>query len=149
MGDAGVGSVLAVAEWHANVAGEPSRLLVSAFRKRYPDPRDDYLHARMQSMIEMLVQAMERARSVDPVAVAHALEGARLDAAALGGVHEGRMRADDHQFQQPMVVMQMDRVGSAGVVFDVEGSGYGFRTLRRYDQDQMTMAHTCRMARPQ
>lgn len=149
LGDAGVGSVLAVAEWHANVAGEPSRSLVSAFRKRYPDPRDDYLHARMQAMIEMTVQAMEHAGSADPVAVAHALEGARLDATALGGVHEGRMRAEDHQFQQPLVVMQMDRAGSAGVAFDVEGSGYGFRTLRRYEADHAAMAHTCRMARPQ
>jgi branched-chain amino acid transport system substrate-binding protein len=43
----------------------------------------------------------------------------------------GRMRAADHQFQQPLVVGVMDRQGAPGVKFDVEGSGYGFRVIRQ------------------
>ena len=40
------------------------------------------------------------------------------------------MRASDHQFQQPLVVGVMDRQGTPGVKFDVEGSGYGFRVIK-------------------
>lgn len=148
LGEAGVGSVLAVAEWHPNLGNAPSDALVAAFRKRYPDPKDDYLHARMQAMVELLAQAMERAKSADPVAVARAMEGLELDGAALGGVHAGWMRADDHQFQQPLVVSQMDKLGAPGVKHDVEGSGYGFRTVRRFDAKQVEASHTCRMKRP-
>jgi branched-chain amino acid transport system substrate-binding protein len=58
------------------------------------------------------------------------------------------MRAADHQLQQPLVVSVMDRVGSPGVKHDVEGSGFGFRTLRRFEADAITQAHECRMTRP-
>lgn len=146
LGDAGVGSVLAVAEWHPNVGGAASDALYASFRKRFPDPKDDYLHARMQVMVEMLVAAMEKAHSTDPTAVAHALEGLRFDGARLGGVHGGLMRAADHQLLQPLVVSVMDKAGTPGVRFDSEGSGYGFRTLRRFDRIEPPTS--CRMMRP-
>ncbi len=148
LGEAGVGSVLAVSEWHPNVGGAASDAFVQAFHQRFPDPKDDYLHARMQAMIELLVQAIELARSTDVAAVARALEGLKLDAGALGGVHEGWMRAEDHQFQQPLVVSVMDKQGAPGVRHDVEGSGYGFRTLRRIDARQAELPANCKMTRP-
>lgn len=149
LGDAGVGAVLAVAEWHPNIGNAASDALVTGFRQRYPDPKDDYLHARMQAMVELLTQAMERAKTTDPTAVAKAMEGLKLDAKALGGVHEGWMRAEDHQFQQPLVVSVMDKAGVAGVKHDVEGSGYGFRTVRRFDAKQVEAPQTCKMTRPE
>ncbi|MBI5257363.1 MAG: branched-chain amino acid ABC transporter substrate-binding protein [Burkholderiales bacterium] len=148
LGEAGVGSVLAVAEWHPNVGGAASDAFVQRFHQRFPDPRDDYLHARMQAMVEMLVQAIELARSTDATAVATALEGLRFDSAGLGGVHEGQMRAADHQLQQPLVVSLMDRHGVPGVKHDVEGSGFGFRTVRRFEAGQVELPHACRMQRP-
>jgi branched-chain amino acid transport system substrate-binding protein len=60
----------------------------------------------------------------------------------------GEMRAADHQFQQPLVVGVMDRVGTPGVKFDVEGSGYGFRVIRTLAPGQAEMPHSCRMVRP-
>jgi len=149
LGEAGVGAVLAVAEWHPNLGTAASDALVAGFRQRFPDPKDDYLPARMQARVELLVQAMERAKSSDPTAVAKALEGLKFDARALEGVHEGWMRADDHQFQQPLVVSVMDRLGTNGTRHDVEGSGYGFRTVRRFDARQTQLPHTCRMVRPE
>jgi branched-chain amino acid transport system substrate-binding protein len=152
LGEAGVGKVLAVSEWHPNVGGAASEALVAGFRQRFPDPRDDYLHARMQAMVELLVQAIELARSDDPVAVARALEGLALDTRALGplaGFHQGVMRAADHQFQQPLYVSVMGRAGTPGIAHDVEGSGYGFRTVRRFDAAQLTLATTCQMIRPE
>jgi branched-chain amino acid transport system substrate-binding protein len=50
--------------------------------------------------------------------------------------------------QQPLVVSVMDRVGSPGVMHDVEGSGYGFRTLRRLDAAAVAQPAQCRMMRP-
>ena len=145
LGDSGIGAVVAVAEWHPNVGGTASDDFYASFRRRFPAPRDDYVHARMQAMVEMLAQAIERARSVDPLAVARALEGATLDTRALGGLHGGTMRAADHQFQQPLVVSVMDRAGAPGVRHDVEGSGYGFRSVRRLAADEVEQPHRCRM----
>ena len=148
LGDAGVGAVLAVAEWHPNIGNAASDALVTSFRQRYPDPKDDYLHARMQAMVELLAQAMERAKTADPTAVAKAMEGLKLDAKGLGGVHEGWMRAEDHQFQQPLIVSVMDKAGVVGVKHDVEGSGYGFRTVKRFEARQVEAPQSCKMTRP-
>ena len=147
IGDAGVGRVLAVAEWHPNLGGEPSDELVRSFRQRFPAPQDDYLHLRMQLMVEMLAAAIERAGSTEAAAVALALEGMDSSATPFGW-HGARMRAADHQLQQPLVVSVMERAGSPGVAFDVEGSGYGFRTLRRFEAAAVQQPHTCRMQRP-
>jgi branched-chain amino acid transport system substrate-binding protein len=148
IGEAGIDRVLAVAEWHPNLGTPASERFYAAFRERFPKPQDDYVHARMQVMVEMLAAAIEQAGSTDPVAVAHALEGMRYDGGTLGGVHSGTMRASDHQFIQPLVVSVMQRAGGPGVPHDNEGSGYGFRTLRRFDAKQTERPHTCTMERP-
>ena len=148
LGEAGVGKVLAVAEWHPNVGTPSSDAFYLAFRQRFPQPADDYLHMRMQAMMEMLAQAMERAGSAEPLAVARALEGARLEAKPFQGVHQGLMRAADHQFIQPLYVSIMQRAGSAGVRFDNEGSGYGFRTVRFLPPAATQPPARCQMRRP-
>jgi branched-chain amino acid transport system substrate-binding protein len=58
------------------------------------------------------------------------------------------MRATDHQFQQSLVVGMMEKRGSAGVDFDVEGSGYGFKVVRQIPAEQARMPSTCTMVRP-
>lgn len=143
MGDAGVGRVLAVAEWHPNVGGAASDAFYQQFRARYPEPKDDYVHLRMQMMVEMLARAIEQAGSTDAVKVARALENMRY----VNQFHEATVRADDHQVLQPLYVSVMERQGGA-VRFDNEGSGYGFRTVRRLKAAQTTLPTTCRMERP-
>lgn len=144
LGEAGVGKVLAVADWLPNVPGPDSQAFYKSFRERFPRPADDYVHMRMQLMIEALAQSMARAGSTDTVAVAQALEGAEV---ALAG-RKGRMRAADHQFQQALVVGVMDRQGAPGVPFDVEGSGYGFRVVREIEAAHAEQPAMCRMRRP-
>ncbi len=148
IGEAGVGRVLAVAEWHPNVDTLASRDFHAAFRARFPKPEEDYQHARMQVMVEMLAAAIERAGSTEAGAVARALEGMRYDGRTLGGLHSGWMRAADHQFLQPLVVSVMDKLGAPGVRVDNEGSGYGFRTVRAFDANATEQAHRCTMERP-
>ena len=144
IGEAGVGKVVAVADWLPNVPTPESAAFYQAFRQRYPDPQGDYVHLRMQLMIEALAQAIERAGSSDALAVAHALEHADVTLAG----RRGRMRAGDHQFQQPLVVGVMERQGTPGVPFDVEGSGYGFRVVREISAAQAEQPFSCRMVRP-
>ena len=144
MGDAGVGKVIAVADWLPNVAGAESEAFYQAFRTRYPRAADDYVHLRMQLMVEALAQALERAGNTEAQAVALQLERAQV---AMAG-QSGSMRAADHQFQQPLTVGVMDRVGAPGVRFDVEGSGYGFRVIRRIPARDAEMPSLCKMARP-
>lgn len=144
IGEAGIGRVVAVADWLPNVPGAASEAFYRQFRQRFPDPADDYPHLRMQLMIEALAQAIERAGRVEAGAIAAQLE--RADVSLAG--QRGRMRADDHQFQQPLAVGVMDRQGQSGVPFDVEGSGYGFRVVRQIPAHQAAMPHTCRLQRP-
>ena len=144
IGEAGVGKVVAVADWLPNVPTPESAAFYQAFRQRFPDPRDDYVHLRMQLMIEALAQAIGRAGSSDALAVARQLEHADVSLAG----RRGRMRAEDHQFQQPLVVGVMERQGAPGVPFDVEGSGYGFRVVREIGAEQAAMPSTCKMLRP-
>ena len=148
IGEAGIGRVLAVAEWQPNVGGAASDAFYAAFRQRFPERQDHYVHARMHLMLEMLATAIERAGSTDAVTVAHALEGLGSDSTPMGAWHAATMRAADHQLQQPLVVSVMDRAGAAGVQHDVEGSGLGFRTLRRFEAGALSQNHNCRMLRP-
>src|SRR5574343_1718061 len=146
LGEAGVGKVLAVAEWHPNVGTPASDAFYEAFRARFPRPEDDYVHMRMQALVEMLVAAMEKARGTEAAAVAAALAGARLDPRHLGaGVHAGEMRAGDHQFIPPLYVSMMQRAGSPGQRLDVQGPGFGFRTVRFVAPAATAQPHRCRM----
>ena len=144
IGDAGVGKVLAVAEWMPNVPGADSLKVYQSFKQRFDKPSEDYLHLRMQLMMEALAQAIERAGKSDPLAVAYQLEKADVN---LGG-QRGRMRAQDHQFQQPLVVAMMAKQGSPEVPFDVEGSGYGFRVIKQFKASEVELPSTCKMNRP-
>ena len=152
LGEAGVGKVLAVADWLPNVQGAPSEAFYKSFRTRFPRADDDYVHMRMQLMVEALAQSLEAAAKAnptvagvpDPQAVALELEHARV---TLGG-QGGAMRAADHQFQQALVVGQMERQGAPGVRFDVEGSGFGFKVIKTLSAAQAEQASTCKMVRP-
>ncbi|MBP8780094.1 MAG: branched-chain amino acid ABC transporter substrate-binding protein, partial [Alicycliphilus sp.] len=47
LGEAGVGKVVAVADWLPNLPTEGSAAFYRAFRERFPKPQDDYVHMRM------------------------------------------------------------------------------------------------------
>jgi branched-chain amino acid transport system substrate-binding protein len=144
IGEAGVGRVLAVTEWLPNVPGQESVAFYKAFRERFGKPQEDYVHLRMQLMVEALAQAIGQAGSSEPLAMARQLEKARVGMAGQSGF----MRGEDHQFQQPLVVGLMQRQGEPGVSFDVEGSGYGFRVIRTFQAEQARLPHSCTMVRP-
>jgi branched-chain amino acid transport system substrate-binding protein len=144
LGEAGVGRVIAVADWFPNEAGTASEVFYQSFRQRFPKPQDDYVHMRMQLMVETLAQSMEKAGTVESGAVAAQMEKASV---LLAG-HRGVMRSADHQFQQPLLVAVMDKQGTPGVKFDVEGSAYGFRVIKTIAAARAEQPHSCKMIRP-
>ena len=151
IGEAGIGKVIAVADWLPNLPTKESQAFYLAFRQRFPKPTDDYVHMRMQLMVELLAQALEKAgaeskpeSAIDMVATSAYLE---IGKATLFG-QSASMRAADHQVQQSLVVGVMDRQGSAGVPFDVEGSGFGFRVIKTLSASQAELPTTCKMSRP-
>ncbi len=144
LGEAGVGKVIAVADWFPNAPGAPSEAFYQSFRQRFPKPQDDYVHMRMQLLMEALAQSIEKAGATDSIAVAAQLERAGV----LFSAQKGMMRAADHQFQQALMVAVMDRQGTPGVKFDVEGSGYGFRVIKTIAAERAEQPHSCKMTRP-
>ena len=144
IGEAGVGKVFAVAEWMPNVPGPESAAFYAAFKQRFPNPQDDYVHMRMQIMVEMWVQAVQAAGTTQAWAVANQLERGQLN---LFG-HPAFMRDSDHQLQQSLVVGLMAKVGEPGVRHDTEGSGYGFKVVKTLSAQQAELPSLCRMNRP-
>jgi branched-chain amino acid transport system substrate-binding protein len=148
IGEAGVGRVRAVAEWHPNAPPESMEQVYLAFRRRFPAARDDYFQARTIVMVEMLALAIERARSTEVLAVARALSGVTYGPAEGNPLGTVSMRAADHQLIGPLVVSVMQRSGGAGVRFDVEGSGYGFRPELTVRPEASARPTNCRMVWP-
>ena len=153
IGDAGIGKVVAVADWLPNVQTAGSEAFYKSFRVRYPQASDDYVHMRMQLLIEALAHSLEAAGkqgataspgNPDIAALAAQLEKVKVSMAG----QSGAMRAADHQFQQPLVVGVMERQGAPGVKFDVEGSGYGFRVVKTLAPEAAELPTTCKMQRP-
>jgi branched-chain amino acid transport system substrate-binding protein len=148
IGEAGVGKLIAVADWLPNYNNpqqpKASERFMQSFRQRFPKPADDYVHMRMQLMMAALAQAIEASGSTDAIDIARALEKAKV---TVGG-QTGEMRARDHQFQQPLMVGVMGRMGDAGIKFDVEGSGYGFQVVRTLTAVQASLPTSCQMVRP-
>lgn len=144
LGDAGVGKVIAVADWFPNTPGAASENFYQSFRQRFPRPQDDYVHMRMQLMVETLAQSLEKAGSSEAGAVAAQMEKAAVNFSGF----KGAMRAADHQFQQPLAVALMGKQGTPGVKFDVEGSGYGFRVIKAISAQRAEQPTSCQMIRP-
>ena len=85
-----------------------------------------------------------KAKSLDPVKVAQALEGMEFEVFSGG---KGFMRKDDHQFFQPMYIASFgDRTDKEP--FDEEKTGWGWRVAATIDTAQTVLPTTCKMERP-
>ena len=153
IGEAGIGKVIAVADWLPNVPTAASEAFYKSFKARFPNPADDYVHMRMQLMMEVLANAADKAMMDKMQAVNQsntiniiAIQSYITAATAIFAGQTGVMRATDHQFQQPLVVGLMDKLGTPGVKFDVEGSGYGFRVIKQISAKAAEQPTTCKMA---
>jgi branched-chain amino acid transport system substrate-binding protein len=144
IGEAGDGHLRQVTHWHSNVGDTKSDAIVQQYRKRYPDLKEDFYWLDLKNAMEMLVKAINDTKSTDPQKVALALEGMKYQAFT----GEITMRADNHQILQPMYVSTFAKAGSSGVKYDVERTGYGFRSEGRVGPRDTMLPTTCKMQRP-
>jgi branched-chain amino acid transport system substrate-binding protein len=139
IGEAGVDTLKQVSEWHRNAAPELDAT-VAAFTRKYPGKENEYAYWRAKTMWEMFAAAAKKAGSNDPVKVARAMEGMKMQT-ALGDVE---MRADNHQILQPLFVSTLAK----GVKYDSEDTGLGWKTDAKVDGKATALPTTCKMERP-
>jgi len=139
IGKDGLGVVKQISEYHNNALPEldPD---VAAFKKRFTGKDDEFGYYRLKTTFDMIAAAASKAKSTDPVKLAKALEGIKVNTT----VGEAEMRADNHQILQPMFVSTW----SDNVKFDVEKTGLGFKTDVKLSAKDTALPTTCKMQRP-
>lgn len=149
IGEAGIGKVISVIEWHLNLSVEENNKEDEEFFLGYQEKYSDggkvpYYYGRIRTTMRMLAAAIEKAGSTDPVDIAYALEGMEYET-LYGKV---TMRAQDHQLLQPLYLHVFAKQGEGTVKYDAENSGVGFKTLTRIEAPATAMPSPCKMKRP-
>jgi branched-chain amino acid transport system substrate-binding protein len=131
-----------VAEWHPGQEGMPK---VDALGKAYKAKTGkDFLGPRLDLTARMLAASIDKARSVEPVKIARAMEDLNYDS-VVGPV---RMRGEDHQLLLPQVVNTIAPVDGKTVKVGWEGTNYGFATDAVYTGNELAQGTECKMQRP-
>jgi branched-chain amino acid transport system substrate-binding protein len=140
MREAGVDKVRAALFWHENIAPNPLIDYALAFRSKYGE---DWNWLPNYLVAEMLAKAMTQAGSIDPLAVAPALENMRH----AGPTGEVWMRPEDHQLMMPIFQTVFKRVGEGDVKYDSEGTGFGWKTEGKLDTPENIPPLLCKIRR--
>jgi branched-chain amino acid transport system substrate-binding protein len=145
VGEAGVERMKQITEWHTNVPSKELERVNAEFKKKY---NLDWWFLRVHTGMNMLAAAMRQAQSADPVKVGLALSGMK-HTTEFGEVE---MRAADHQLIQPLYISTFVRSAAKGgpkdVRFDVENTGFAFRTDVRIEPYVSAQPTSCQMKRP-
>jgi branched-chain amino acid transport system substrate-binding protein len=141
MGAAGEDRVRFVGYWNANNEKFVGGDIVEGFAKKY---NDDYYTMATYTGIAMLAKAFKETKSTDPVKVAAALEGMKVQ--SLNG--EVEMRKQDHQALQPLYIAKWVKVNGKDVKYDQEKTGYGWKTEALLPTFVATQPTSCQMQRP-
>ncbi len=133
--------VFQVSEGTPNVPNKDSQDFETTLRAKYDFSN---FYPRAVNEMRMFAAAAEKAKSLEPVKVAAALEDMKFEVVNGG---EGIMRKDDHQFFQPIYISSLG-ARSDKEKFDEEKTGWGWRTAARIDTAQTMLPTTCKMQRP-
>jgi branched-chain amino acid transport system substrate-binding protein len=133
--------VFQVAEGYANIDHKSSMAFEKALRDKYGF---SLFYPRAVNEMRMFALAAEKAKSLEPVKVAAALEG--MDYEVFNG-GKGFMRKDDHQFFQPIYIAQFGELKNKEP-FDEEKTGWGWKGVAKIDADKTVLPTTCKMTRP-
>lgn len=134
----GDSEVYVVAYGHANHDGEIGQM-AAEFKKKF---NDDYYTYATYNGIKLLAGGIAKAKSTDPVKVAHAMEGLSFKSFA-GDV---TMRASDHQLQQTMFITKWQKAKKGE--YSVENTGYTFVPIKKMDPYVSSTPTSCQMKRP-
>lgn len=137
-----IGQLTWVAEWHQGQADVPQ---VDALARAYKARTSrDLVAPRIDLVPRLVAAAIAKAKSLDSLAVARALEGLSYDS-VVGPV---RMRAEDHQLLIRQVVNTIAPVDGKSVKVGWEGTDFGFRTDAVYAGNDLALPSECSMVRP-
>jgi branched-chain amino acid transport system substrate-binding protein len=133
--------VYAIIEGVTNEPYAPAVEFEKAFRAK---TGVSLFYPRAVNEIRMFVKAAQEANSLEPVKIAAKLEGMKITAYAGG---EAFMRADDHQFFQPMYIANLGPIGK-DQPFEEEGTGWGWKMTGKIDTPDTVLPTSCKMNRP-
>lgn len=133
--------VFAIGEGFPNLGYAPADAFEKAIRAKYDF---SLFYPRAVNEMRMFAAAADKAKSLDPVKVAMALEGMEFDVYDGG---KGSMRKDDHQFFQPMYIASFGE-RTEKEPFDEEKTGWGWKQVAKIETDQTMLPTTCKMDRP-
>ncbi|MBU1193358.1 MAG: branched-chain amino acid ABC transporter substrate-binding protein [Proteobacteria bacterium] len=148
--EAGIDKLVTVVEWHINLSVEENKPEDEKFfldyQKKYSnDGEMPYYYGRARTTMEMLADAINKAGTDNPRAIAFALEGMEHDT-PYGKV---QMRSQDHQLIQPLYLAVYAKADGGSVKYDSENTGIGFKTIKRIEGEATAMPTTCQMERPE
>lgn len=128
-----------IAVSHSNFKGELAKLR-NDFKAKF---NDDYYTFQTYSGIAMLSAGMAKAKSTDPVKVAHAMSGLRFN--TFNG--EAEMRKLDHQLQQTLYISKWTKA-TAQNPYSEENTGYNFDMVKAIEPYVASTPTSCQMKRP-
>jgi branched-chain amino acid transport system substrate-binding protein len=133
--------VFDIFEGGANIPYAPSQEFEKALRAKYDI---NLQYPRVVNEMRMLVAAITEAKSAEPGKIAAKLEGMKINV-FVGG--DGFMRADDHQFFQPMYIRSFGDL-AANEPFDEEKTGWGWHVVAKVNAADTILPTVCKMRRP-
>ncbi|MEI6618576.1 MAG: branched-chain amino acid ABC transporter substrate-binding protein [Betaproteobacteria bacterium] len=139
MGTNGAGKVYQIAYSHYNMGGQMDKWMAE-FKAKY---NDDFYTGSVIRIYETLGAAMAKAKSTDPVKVAAALDGIRVD--SFNG--EVEMRKLDHQLQQPLYMTVWQKADKK-YPYSPENTGMTLVPVKTYPNYVSSTPTSCQMKRP-
>ena len=133
--------VFQITEGFANIDHKASVDFEKAFRAKV---NMSLWYPRAVNQMRMFAAAAEKAKSLEPVKVAQALEDMKFEVFNGG---DGIMRKDDHQFFQPIYISSFGE-RTAKEPFDEENTGWGWKLAAKVDTKDTMLPTTCKMERP-
>ena len=135
------GQVINIAEWHRNLPTKMGAWVDEYDRTHQPN---SFSLLRVKNMMAMLAKAIEQGRSTEPLTVARHLEDMRY----VGDTGEVWMRKSDHQIMLPLFLAAFVKKDGKAVKYDIEGTGYGWKTIAEVPMRGSQLPTSCIMTRP-
>ena len=139
LGTNGAGRIYQIGYAHYNMGGQMDQWM-KEFKAKY---NDDFYTGSIIRIYQFLGAAMAKAKSTDPVKVAAALEGLKVN--TFNG--EAEMRKADHQLQQPLYMTVWQKAGGK-YPYSPENTGMTLVPVAEYPNYVSSTPTSCQMKRP-